>query len=115
MLLGFRDDDELSSAWKPEVLLELEGKCDEEWYVGEIRQLGARCERNTSIHIENKRGGSHTRYRDDIFSAYALCIYTSSVFHSLSVWQALDIFVALAKYVKENVPTTCKRCHHACS
>ena len=48
----------------------------------------------------------HTCYRDDIFSVYALCIYTLSIFHSLSVWQALDIFVALAKHAKENVPTT---------
>ena len=48
----------------------------------------------------------HTCYRDDIFSVYALCIYTLSVFHSLSVRQALDVFVALATYVKENVPTT---------
>jgi hypothetical protein len=106
MLLGCRDDDELSSAWKPEVLLELEGKCEEEWYIGARRQLGARCECSTLIHIENKKGGSHTCYRGDIFSVYALCIYTSSVFHSLSVWQALDVFVALVTYVKENVPTT---------
>ena len=115
MLLGCRDDDELSSAWKPEVLLELEGKCEEEWYIGARRQLGARCECNTLIHTENKRARSHTCYRDDIFSVYALCIYTLSVFHSLSVRQALDMFVALAKHVKENVPTTCKRSHHACS
>ena len=106
MLLGCRDDDELSSAWKPEVLLELEGKCEEEWYIGARRQLGARCECSTLIHNENKRGRSHTCYRGDIFSVYALCIYTLSVFHILSVWQALDIFVALDKYVKENVPTT---------
>ena len=106
MLLGCRDDDELSSAWKPEVLLELEGTCEEEWYIGARRRLGARCECNTLIHIENKRGRSHTCSRDDIFSVYALCIYTLSVFHSLSVWQALDVFVALATYVKENVPIT---------
>ena len=42
MLMGCRDD-ELSSAWKPDVLLELEGKCEEEWYIGARRQLGAYC------------------------------------------------------------------------
>ena len=57
------------------------------------------------MHIKNKRGRLHTCYRDDIFSVYALCIYTLSIFHSLSVWQALDIFVALAKHAKEKVPT----------
>jgi hypothetical protein len=53
MLLGYRDDDELSSVWKPEVLLELEGKCEEEWYIGARRQLGARRQRIRSLHLRS--------------------------------------------------------------
>jgi hypothetical protein len=80
---GYRDDDEIISSWKPEVLFELEDECEEEWYIGSKRRLGARCKCNTLIYIENKRGRSHTCYKDDIFNEYTLGVYTLSVFHSL--------------------------------
>jgi hypothetical protein len=55
----------------------------------------------------NSHTHKHTCYGVDVFSTHALDAVACGVFYSLSLGKDLNIFIALALYVKVHVIPTC--------